>query len=41
MNYVCVVYAVVVFIILVDWFARGRRSFKSDEPEQGKVEVVE
>lgn len=41
MNYVCVVYAVVVFIILVDWFARGRRSFEVENPSQGKVEVVE
>jgi choline transport protein len=38
MNYVCVVYFVVVVIMLVDWFARGRRSFKSDSLGE-KMEV--
>ncbi|CAI7570702.1 unnamed protein product [Penicillium pancosmium] len=38
MNYVCVVYFVVVVIMLVDWFARGRRSFKSDSMGE-KMEV--
>ncbi|PYH90917.1 amino acid transporter [Aspergillus ellipticus CBS 707.79] len=28
MNYVSAVYGVVVFIVLCDWFARGRRSFR-------------
>ncbi|KAJ5108587.1 hypothetical protein N7456_005262 [Penicillium angulare] len=41
MNYVCVVYAVVVFIMTVDWFARGRRSFKNDESSETKVEIME
>ncbi|KAE8147043.1 amino acid/polyamine transporter I [Aspergillus avenaceus] len=31
MNYVAVVYAVVVFIILCDWFARGRYSYKGSQ----------
>lgn len=38
MNYVCVVYFVVVVIMLVDCFARGRRSFKSDSMGE-KMEV--
>ncbi|KAH8434521.1 putative choline transport protein Ctr [Aspergillus melleus] len=31
MNYVSAVYGVVIFIILVDWFARGRRSYKGSQ----------
>lgn len=31
MNYVCVVYAVVCFIIAVDWFSRGRKSYRGQE----------
>ncbi|KAJ5573730.1 uncharacterized protein N7459_008157 [Penicillium hispanicum] len=41
MNYVSAVYGVVVFVILVDWFARGRRSFKAEEIRQDKSESVE
>jgi hypothetical protein len=41
MNYVCVIYSVVVVIILADWFARGRGSFKSGDLPQEKTEVVE
>lgn len=41
MNYVSVVYAVVVVIILADWFARGRHSFKRENLSQEKVEIVE
>lgn len=39
MIYISVVYAVI--IMLVDWFARGRRSFKRDDLSQKKVEVSE
>lgn len=28
MNYVSVVYAVVVVLLLMDWFIRGRRSYQ-------------
>ena len=28
MNYVCAVYGVVVAIIVIDWFVRGRRHFR-------------
>lgn len=31
MNYVSAVYGVVVVIVLVDWFARGRRSFRGSQ----------
>lgn len=31
MNYVSAVYGVVVFIVLCDWFARGRRSFRGSQ----------
>ncbi|THW83261.1 choline transport protein [Aureobasidium pullulans] len=31
MNYVCVVYAVVCSIIAVDWFSRGRKSYRGQE----------
>ncbi|THY16766.1 choline transport protein [Aureobasidium pullulans] len=31
MNYVCVVYAVVCLIIAVDWFSRGRKSYRGQE----------
>lgn len=41
MNYVSAVYGVVFFIIAVDWFARGRRSFKNAEYSETKVEVLD
>jgi choline transport protein len=41
MNYVSAVYGVVVFVILVDWFARGRKSFKRDEVSEAKIEDSE
>ncbi|KAI4232358.1 MAG: hypothetical protein LQ349_005065 [Xanthoria aureola] len=31
MNYVSAVYAILVLIIVVDWFARGRREYKSQD----------
>lgn len=31
MNYVSAVYGVVVFIVLADWFARGRKSFRGSQ----------
>ncbi|PYI22858.1 amino acid transporter [Aspergillus japonicus CBS 114.51] len=31
MNYVSAVYGVIIFIILVDWFARGRKSFRGSQ----------
>lgn len=36
MNYVSAVYGVVVFIMLFDWFARGKYSFKRDEGEKSE-----
>jgi choline transport protein len=38
MNYVSAVYGVVVFIMLVDWFARGKYSFKREEVAEEKIE---
>jgi choline transport protein len=38
MNYVSAVYGAVVFIMLVDWFARGKRSFKREEVVEVKIE---
>lgn len=34
MNYVSAVYAVVVFILLMDWFIRGRRSYNGIQQTQ-------
>lgn len=39
MNYVSAVYGVVVFIILVDWFARGKRHYRSQETRHHDAEV--
>lgn len=36
MNYVSVVYAVVVVILLMDWFIRGRRSYRGVQESQGE-----
>lgn len=36
MNYVCAVYGVVVFILLMDWFIRGRHSYKGVQESQGE-----
>lgn len=34
MNYVSVVYAVVVVILLTDWFIRGRKSYQGVQQTQ-------
>lgn len=39
MNYVSAVYAVVVIIILVDWFVRGRRSYRGQDSRHREVEI--
>ena len=31
MNYVSAVYAILVLIIVVDWFARGRREYRAQD----------
>ena len=38
MNYVSAVYAVVVFIIVVDWYARGRKSYRGQDKRHEEVE---
>ncbi|KAL2007412.1 hypothetical protein VTN00DRAFT_8850 [Thermoascus crustaceus] len=39
MNYVSAVYGVVVAIILVDWFVRGRRSYRGQDARHREVEM--
>ena len=44
MNYVSAVYGVVVFIIVIDWFARGRKEYRGqtvrhEEAERKLAEV--
>ncbi|KAF1812679.1 amino acid transporter [Eremomyces bilateralis CBS 781.70] len=40
MNYVTAVYAVIIIIIAVDWFARGRTSYRGQEKRHEDVDVV-
>jgi len=40
MNYVSAVYAVVVAIILIDWFSRGKRSYRGQAARHEEVEVA-
>ena len=39
MNYVCVVYAIVVLLITIDWQFRGRRSFRGQSLRHGEIEA--
>ncbi|KAL1955800.1 hypothetical protein VTO42DRAFT_8039 [Malbranchea cinnamomea] len=38
MNYVCVVYFIVVLIIIVDWFLRGKKEFRGQEERHEQAE---
>lgn len=38
MNYVCVVYGIVVFIIVVDWFTRGKKVFRGQQARHEEAE---
>lgn len=38
MNYVSVVYAVVIVIILIDWFLRGKRSYRGQRARREEAE---
>ena len=40
MNYVSVVYAVVVVIIAIDWFARGKKSYRGQSTRQADAEII-
>lgn len=40
MNYVSAVYAVVVAIITIDWFARGRKSYRGQTTRKEEVVAV-
>lgn len=38
MNYVCAVYAIVIAIIVIDWYARGKREFRGQAARHEEVE---
>lgn len=40
MNYVSAVYGVVVFIIVVDWLARGKRSYRGQEARHDGTTIL-
>ena len=39
MNYVSAVYGVVVFIIIIDWFIRGKRGYRGQSLRHEEVDV--
>jgi choline transport protein len=39
MNYVCAVYGVVVFIVMVYWFVRGKSTFRTKDERHVDAEV--
>ena len=39
MNYVSAVYGVVVFIIVVDWFVRGKRGYRGQTVRRQEAEA--
>lgn len=44
MNYVCVVYGIVVFLLGADWLFRGRKSYRGQEgrrEDAGRLERIE
>ncbi|KAK5126844.1 choline transporter [Cryomyces antarcticus] len=41
MNYVSAVYFVVVLIIVVDWFVRGRKSYRSQDNRHAEAEMLQ
>jgi choline transport protein len=41
MNYVSVVYAVVTFIVLVYWFARGKRTYRNRDERHVEAAALE
>lgn len=40
MNYVCAVYFVIVMIVVVDWFARGRRHYRGQLKRAEEAEYI-
>ena len=40
MNYVSAVYGVVIFIIVVDWFVRGRREYRGQARRHDDTAVL-
>jgi choline transport protein len=41
MNYVCAVYGVVVFILGVYWFVKGKRTYRNRDERHIEAEVLE
>jgi choline transport protein len=41
MNYVCVVYAVVVAVLVCYWFARGKRTYRNRDERYEEAAVLE
>lgn len=39
MNYVSAVYGVVVFIIIIDWFVRGRKGYRGQSLRREEAEA--
>lgn len=40
MNYVSAVYGVVIIIIVVDWFARGKKHYRGQERRHEEAHLV-
>jgi hypothetical protein len=40
MNYVVVVYFVIGALLIVYWFARGKRTFRSREEREGQISTI-
>ena len=40
MNYVCAVYAVVVFIIVIDWLIRGKHHFRGQATRRDETAAL-
>lgn len=40
MNYVSAVYGILVFIIFLDWFLRGRRQYRGQAQRHNEVATV-
>ena len=41
MNYVCVVYGIIVFLLGVDWFVRARKSYRGQDLRREDAERLE
>lgn len=41
MNYVSAVYGVVVFVIVLDWFLRGKKGFRSQTARHEQADTIQ